>query len=232
MREGFAIAIDGPVASGKGTIAHALAKELNGVNFYTGGMYRALGLKCLNKSKDLTDPAQVLTVLDNTIIELRHVGGQSISAVYLDGVNVDKKIIEPEVAQAASVVANHEDIRKRLVEMQKNLAKETIREGKIVIMEGRIVAKEVLPNAEFKLYLTADLQTRANRRYIQYKAEGINKNLDEVVEDTLERDERDKDHLSEEPEKLGYFVFDDSGMTEEQTLNAIKAELQKRHLVN
>ena len=232
MKQGFVVAIDGPVASGKGTVATLLASKINAVKIDTGGMYRALALKCVKENIPFTSEDQVVHLLSHTHITLVNDSKGELSAVSLDGEVVNDSIRTPQIAHGASIVSKYQKVRQHLVQRQKEIIKQATSEGRSVIVEGRIVASEVVPDAEYKLFLTATLSIRAKRRFEQYQEKGAAFTLEEVIRDTKERDDRDAKYLPENPEELGYRVLDTSEMREEETIAQIVNDLQERKLLH
>lgn len=227
VKSGFVIALDGPVASGKGTVATQLAKKLNGFYLYTGAMYRSIALLCINKGIDLDDEAAVETVLPDLNIEF---DGQT---VFLNGHDVTKRLQEHDTASGASVVGVYKKVREEAVRKQQLIGQKAVDEGKVVVVEGRDTGTTVFPNASFKVFLTARPEVRARRRMEQY-VQG-EKNLEQQLLELKMRDKRDLERLISplpaNPEELGYFVLDNSDMTEEQTLHAIVSKLDAKGLV-
>lgn len=228
MDKHIQIAIDGPVAAGKGDIALRLARDLGIVYIYTGAMYRALGLACLNRFVDLTDEKRVLEVFKTITIDLEHSPlEEKPYKVFLDGVDVTKRILEQDAATGASIVGAHPEVRKEMVMKQKHIA-----EGASVVMEGRDIGLRVLPEADLKIYLTASVEERARRRREQFIQNGINKTFEEVVSDTKKRDEQDMNRATDPLMKLpDAWELDTTGLTQDDVVDAIKAELKKRGLV-
>jgi cytidylate kinase len=222
------IAIDGPVAAGKGDIALRLAKKLGIVYVYTGAMYRALGLACMKRSVPMDDQKKVLKVLKSIHIDLKYSPvNEKPYQVFLDGEDVTKRIIEQDAASAASAVGVHADVRKEMVVQQKHIAK-----GKSVVMEGRDIGLRVLPDAQLKIYLTASIEERAKRRLEQFRINKIEKSYDEVLLDTKKRDEQDMGRVADPLMQLpDSWELDTTGMTQDQVVEAIKLELKKRGLV-
>lgn len=234
MNKGLLIAIDGPCASGKGTIAPLLAHNIGGVHFYTGSMYRALALACLTSGIAITDKERVLEKLHDVTIELRVQENQD-TAVFLNNENVSQKIVNSECALGASHLSRIAEVKKFMVSAQRVVAQNAANSGVKVIMEGQDIGNHVLPDADFKLFLTADVMIRAKRRLEQYKALGRQKTLEDVIIETKERDTNDTTRelnpLSADPVADGYFVLDDSALTEEDTLATVIEELKKRGLL-
>jgi cytidylate kinase len=185
MNKPITIAIDGPVGSGKGTLSVALSKKLGILYLYTGGMYRALTLACLREGVDLHDEHAVLDVLANCNLHLKVSAGETV--IYLGDEDVTEAIIRPEVSNQTPIVAAHPKVREEMVKRQKELVA-----GHASVIEGRDIATVVAPNAEVKIYLTASLEARAMRRLEQFKERGIQKNYQEVLSDTKERDHMDE----------------------------------------
>jgi CMP/dCMP kinase len=230
MKKGFSIAIDGPVASGKGTIARVLANNLKGSNIDTGAMYRSVALMCINNNLDINKEEDVVKVLPKTTIEFEN------GEVFLNGEIVTERIRKEDTAHGSSVVAVYQAVRKDLVKKQQIIAEELISKGEIVIMEGRDIGTRVLPKADLKVFLTADVLVRAKRSLNRYKQKGIIKTLNEVLEETKARDYRDShrdvDSLAiDNPQAFGYWVLDDSKQTENETINAVMNELKLRGLI-
>lgn len=178
------IAIDGPAGAGKSTIAKAVAGALGFVYIDTGAMYRAIGLAAVRKGVDPTDAPGVEGILDDIEIKIAHTeAGQQ---VYLNGENVSTEIRLPEISSAASNVAVIPAVRLKLVELQRILAEETD-----VIMDGRDIGTYVLPNAQLKIFLTADVEERAKRRYLELEEKGVATTLEEVLSEMKFRDHND-----------------------------------------
>lgn len=235
MQRSFTIALDGPVASGKGTIASKIAKKLHGINLNSGGVYRAFALKCIRESVDPDDTSHLQKVLQSTSVSIAlEQNNLSDYKIMLDGEDVTKDIITPEVSAMASRYPLNdiyvEHMSKRLAE----IADEVAFFGVPIIMEGRNIGTEVIPSADCKIYLTADVKVRAKRRFDQYQKRGVEKTLDEVLIDTKMRDEQDMSRLiaplPRHPEKLGYTIVDNTDQTQEQTVSAIMQLLKDKNL--
>ena len=176
------IAIDGPGAAGKSTIAKCLAKKLNYVHLDTGAMYRSTAYKALQNQISLEDEAAVCKMLENTKIQLATDG-----SIFLDGEDVSDKIRTNEISLAASLVSKLANVRRMLVERQQEMAKE-----KGFIMDGRDIGTVVLKDAEVKIYMTATPMARAKRRYDQNIAKNIpTGSIEEIAREIAERDLQD-----------------------------------------
>ena len=176
------IAIDGPGAAGKSTIAKCLAKKLNYVHLDTGAMYRSTAYKALQNHISLEDEEAVCKMLENTKIQLATDG-----SIFLDGVDVSDKIRTNEMSLAASLVSKLANVRRMLVERQQEMAKE-----KGFIMDGRDIGTVVLKDAEVKIYMTATPMARAKRRYEQNIAKNIpTGSIEEIAREIAERDLQD-----------------------------------------
>ncbi len=176
------IAIDGPGAAGKSTIAKCLAKKLNYVHLDTGAMYRSTAYKALQNHISLEDEDAVCKMLENTKIQLATDG-----SIFLDGEDVSDKIRTNEMSLAASLVSKLAKVRRMLVERQQEMAKE-----KGFIMDGRDIGTVVLTDAEVKIYMTASPMARAKRRYDQNIAKNIpTGSIEEIAREIAERDLQD-----------------------------------------
>ena len=180
----FKIAIDGPAGAGKSTVAKAVAQKLGMIYIDTGAMYRAVGLGAVRRGIDTSNAKAVEEILDMLDIGICHSDeGQQI---YLNGENVSKEIRLPEISVAASNVAVIPAVRLKLVEIQRALAEKTD-----VIMDGRDIGTYVLPDAQLKIFLTADPMARAKRRFDEFSEKGVATTLDEVYRDMVYRDKND-----------------------------------------
>jgi cytidylate kinase len=236
MEKGFVIAIDGPAASGKGTIVQLLTAELDGANLYTGGLYRALALACLREGVKGEDIQSVLAVLQKITVSLGDEKSLGIQAtVFLDGEDVTSTIRTPEVAIGAGKVAQIPKVREILISLQQRMVRSLVAQGKTVILDGQDTGTYVYPEAEAKIFLTASQEVRAKRRQKQYAKEGLEKSFEEMLEEIKMRDSRDfsreANPLSLHPEENGYFVVDSTDLDEYQTKELIMKELERKHLV-
>lgn len=223
---GFIIAIDGPAASGKGTIVQLLTEHFHGVNIYTGGMYRALALACMRKKISFDDHEGVLALLSSSEISLGKDTELSVVAtIYLNGENVTEEIKTPDAAIGAGKVVQVPGVRQEIVSRQQALVKRLVSDKRVAILDGQDIALYVCPDAEVKVFLTASQEVRAKRRQRQYEKQGFHKSIDAMLEEIKTRDRQDWARtlhpLSSDPEKDGYFFLDSSTLDEQQTKNII-----------
>jgi CMP/dCMP kinase len=214
--KGLVIAIDGPVGAGKSTVAKLVARKLGYLYVDTGAMYRAVALKALRLGMDINDPIVMAMLAEATDIQLQQQGDGSVR-VFLDGEDVTEAIRTPEVSEASSIVSAHEGVRKVLAERQKAMAKLG---G--VVMEGRDIQTVIAPDAEVKIFLTASLEERAKRRWLELQQKGISVSYEEVLQEVKERDERDKTRAIAPLRKAPDAVeIDTTGMTPEEVAEKI-----------
>jgi CMP/dCMP kinase len=180
IMENINVAIDGPAGAGKSTIAKLLAKKLNFVYVDTGAMYRAITFKAINKQINLEQETDY-TFLDETEIVLTPNG-----QVFMDGKDITKEIREQEVTRHVSLVASLKIVREKLVDLQRKMALKNH-----CIMDGRDIGTNVLPHAQVKLFLTASVEERARRRYVELVKQGKEVSYEEIFEDIKRRDHLD-----------------------------------------
>lgn len=224
------IAIDGPVGSGKGTLSIALSKKLNALYVYTGAMYRELALLCLRNNIDMKDGDKVLETFNKNSIGIESTE-KGIRAI-LNKEDVSEEIFRPEVSQGSASVAVFPEVRRAMVTRQRKIAEEAIKSGKSVVMEGRDIATDVLPDADLKIYLTADIKVRAQRRLKQFEGRGIKMKLDDVLKDLEERDTQDTQR-SASPLRIvkDAVVIDTSNDTIDETVNKVMEKLKEINLL-
>ncbi len=175
------IAIDGPSAAGKSTIARRLAKKLGYVHLDTGAMYRCVAFKARKLGIDWMDEAALTKMIQQTLIELKTDG-----TVFLDQQDVSQVIRSNEISMGASCVSMHEQVRAALVQQQQKMA-----ENKGVIMDGRDIGTVVLKDAELKIFLTASPEARAQRRCLENAEKGLESDVQKITEEIRKRDWQD-----------------------------------------
>ena len=180
-KKNIIIAIDGPAGSGKGTLAKALSEKFNLVNIDTGATYRCVALKVLRNKIKLEGTDKIIEISKNISIDLLQDG-----RVLLDGEDVTKEIRSKEVTNIVSPISSIVEVRKNMVDIQRKIA-----EGKNVVMEGRDITTVVFPNATYKFYLDASIESRAKRRYEENLQKGIEMTYEEVYENIKQRDYND-----------------------------------------
>ncbi|MBE5936641.1 MAG: (d)CMP kinase [Lachnospiraceae bacterium] len=181
---GFAMAIDGPAGAGKSTIAKLVAAKLNLTYIDTGAMYRAVGYYMTNNNIDTDNPEKVSEACNNIDITIEYENG--VQQIILNDVNITAHLREEIVGINASKVAKYQAVREKLVDIQRKLAG-----TKRVVMDGRDIGTCVLPNAEIKIYLTASVDVRANRRYDELTKNNIECDYEAIKNDIATRDYED-----------------------------------------
>ena len=219
---GKQIAIDGPAGAGKSTIAKIVSKKLGFIYVDTGAMYRSAALFFLKKGVDLSDEKVCSGLVDEIDISLKYEDGAQ--KVILNDEDVTGQIRTEEVSNSASKTAVYPAVRAKLSALQKKIAEEND-----VVMDGRDIGTVVLPNAFLKIYLTASVECRAERRYKEMLEKGEAPDLETIKEDIRDRDYRDM-HRSEEPLKKAddAVEIDSSDMTIDEVADAILNEYKKR----
>ena len=181
----FVVAIDGPAGTGKGTIAKLISKELGLVNIDTGAMYRCVTLQAIRKGiTNIEEKQKIIQIAKDIDIEMKNENEQQ--QIYLNGVNVSKEIRNKEVSAFVSPVSSIPEVRELMVDLQRKMA-----QNADVIMEGRDITTVVFPNANVKIYLDANVEERAQRRFKENQEKGLNMNYEEVLEAIKLRDYND-----------------------------------------
>ena len=180
----FNIAIDGPAGAGKSTIARAAARSLGFLYVDTGAMYRAIALHLLRNHVEVEQTDKIEELLADMTIRIAYSGGEQ--QIILNGENVTSQLRKEEVGNMASRSAANPKVREKLLQLQRDLARDND-----VIMDGRDIGTFVLPNADVKVYLTASVEERANRRYLELKEKGLDADMAKIEEDIRTRDFQD-----------------------------------------
>lgn len=218
------IAIDGYSGCGKSSTAKLLAKELDYKYLDSGSMYRAVTLFMINNSVNYNNLIEVNNILDSIKIEFKKSNISKSYHINLNGIDVENKIRSKEVSQLVSQISLISNVRKKLVNLQRSIG---MKKG--IVMEGRDIATVVFPNAELKIFMKADLEERALRRYNELKNSGNKVNLEEVKNNLMERDIKDTTRqdspLKKAPDSL---VLDTTSMTLKQQIEYLKNEALKK----
>lgn len=185
MEKIIRIALDGPSGSGKSTIAKRLSKKLNILYLDTGAMYRATALKAISLNIDTLDETGVKTFIEDINLEIRYLNGSQHT--FLDGEDVSEKIREPHVSMAASNISSLKCVRLKMVDMQRKIAGQMS-----CVLDGRDIGSYVLPNADYKFYITASVEVRADRRFKELILKGHKVDFDELKQEIEQRDYNDK----------------------------------------
>lgn len=210
------IAIDGPAGAGKSTISKMVAKQLKYIYIDTGAMYRAVAWRVLQEYKPPISTEQIIASVQDIDIKLSYDNKQNLQ-VETNGTNVTTEIRTPQVTALVSQVAAVGQVREKMVELQRNMAKQ----GKI-LMDGRDIGTCVLPNADLKIYLTASADERANRRAKQMAQKGYNIDVEKIKADIIARDEADMNREISPLKKADDAVLlDTTDMTIDEVLKTI-----------
>lgn len=212
---GINIAIDGPAGAGKSTIAKKVAKELSFIYVDTGAMYRAMAYYLIQNQVDAADQEAIAAACQHADISICYQDGEQV--VLLNGENVNAYLRTEAVGNMASVSSVVPEVRKKLVELQQKLARETD-----VVMDGRDIGTVVLPDADVKVYLTASVETRAKRRFLELQEKGEPADLAKIAADIEDRDYRDMHRdISPLRQAEDATLVDSSDMTIEQVVERI-----------
>ena len=220
------IAIDGPSAAGKSTLAKRLAQDLGFTYLDTGGMYRALALKVLREGIDISNDGSVTELIGRTDIDLVATDGKL--KVLLDGEDVSHEIRTPEVSQMASKASALKVVRRWMLVLQRGFG----RRGNVVA-EGRDIGTVVFPDAEVKIYLDATVQERARRRVEELRKAGRQVSLDETLREMGERDKRDSERdLAPLRKANDAIAIDCTSLDAEALAQRVMQQIRKKALVN
>ncbi len=215
------MAIDGPAGAGKSTIAKQIAKKMNFIYVDTGAMYRAMALFLIRKNVGADEEKKIETICKDAKISIEYRSGEQV--VLLDGENVNGLIRSEEVGNMASASSVNGEVRKKLVALQQELAKSAE-----VIMDGRDIGTCVLPEANVKVYLTADTRVRAKRRFDELTAKGEICDINKIEADIIDRDYRDMNReISPLKQAEDAILVDTSYMSIEDVVEAIMELIRK-----
>ncbi len=207
------IAIDGPAGSGKSTVAREVARRLNVVYLDTGAMYRAIALKLVRESCDLSAPGAVEALLERTVVQIL-----ADERIMLDGEDVTGEIRTPAVNAVVSRVAELPAVRRKMVRQQQEIA--AVSKG--IVMEGRDIASTVMPDAPFKFYLDAALPVRARRRFLEQRDQGLSHSYENTIDEINKRDRIDSER-ADSPLRVtpGTAIIDTTSLTIEEVVERI-----------
>ena len=216
------VAIDGPAGAGKSTVARAAAQKLGYIYVDTGALYRAVGVYCLRKGIETTDAEGVGAILSEITVKLKFIDG--VQHVFLNGDDVSTEIRLPEASMAASNVSAIPSVRAFLFDLQRDIAAKNN-----CIMDGRDIGTVVLPNAQVKIFLTADDTERALRRYKELQEKGSTVTYQEVLDDLRVRDYNDS-HREIAPLKPAEdsVIVNTTNYTLEESINKIVETVEEK----
>ena len=218
---GYNVAIDGPAGAGKSTIAKQVAKENGYIYVHTGAMYRGLAIHFLNLGIDPKDTEKIIEACKDVEVTIGYESG--IQQIYVNGENVTAKLRTEEVGNMASMTSAIPEVRGKLLELQRTLARE-----KDVIMDGRDIGTNVLPDASLKIYLTASADVRAKRRYDELKEKGADCDIEQIKTDIIARDKQDMEReIAPLCQAEDAILVDSSDMSIPQVIDTIISEFKK-----
>ena len=214
------IAIDGPAGAGKSSVAKAVAAKLGFIYVDTGALYRSIGVNALRNGLNTEDAAAVTALLPATKVELKFIDGTQ--RVFLNDEDVSETIRMPEASMAASNVSAIPAVRTFLLDLQRDMAK-----NNNVIMDGRDIGTVILPDAQYKFFLTASAGVRADRRFKELAEKGINVDYKALLEEIIQRDYNDS-HRETAPLKQAddAILIDSSDMDIDEVINAIISNIK------
>ncbi|MGI2730714.1 (d)CMP kinase [Bacillus cytotoxicus] len=217
MDKRISIAIDGPAAAGKSTVAKVVAKQLSYVYIDTGAMYRTLTYAALKQNIDIENEEKLMEVLQSICIEFQQ--GKDTQQVFLNGQDVSEVIRTPDVTNRVSIVAKHRLVREEMVRRQQELAAQG---G--VVMDGRDIGTHVLPNAEVKIFMLASVEERAERRHLENMRKGFSSNLEQLKKEIAQRDKLDSEReVSPLKKAEDAFELDTTSLSIEEVVRNIMA---------
>ena len=222
IAEKINVAIDGPAGSGKSTLAKALARDYKILYLDTGAMYRACALKALQAKIDVKNENEVEDLFRALSLEVKYEDGRQVTI--LDGVDVSEAIRAPEIAMASSTVSLHPFVRLKMAEKQREIASQMS-----CVVDGRDIGTFVLPTADFKFFITASPDVRAERRKKQLEEKGYKVDFEELKKEIIARDTQDMNRaIAPLKQAEDAILIDTSDMTIEEVLQTIKNKIQEK----
>jgi cytidylate kinase len=220
------IAIDGFSSCGKSTLAKALAQFYDFIFIDTGAMYRAVALYFLRHEVDLENQVAIKEALENIHLQLDNQDGNALT--YLNGEDVSKEIRQRKVADIVSDVAKIDLVRTKMVEYQRKMSKD-----KSVVMDGRDIGTVVFPEADVKFFVTATIEERSKRRFLELKQKGIMMEIHEVQQNLLKRDHIDSTRKNSPLKRaVDAFLIDNTYLSQEEQLDLARKVIEDRTRVD
>lgn len=214
------IAIDGPAGAGKSSVAKEVAKRLGFIYVDTGALYRSIGVYALNNGIETDNRQAIINILPSVDIKLKYVDENQ--CVFLNGKDVSDEIRLPQASMAASNVSAIPEVRAFLLDLQRDMAK-----NNNVVMDGRDIGTVILPDAQYKFFLTASAEVRADRRFKELKNKGMDVNYDDILSDIIQRDYNDMHRETAPLKQADDAIFvDSSDMTIEESIEAIASRVK------
>ncbi len=209
------IAVDGPAGAGKSYLARQIAKRLGYIYVDTGALYRSVALYMENHGIDVSKPDDVISVLDKLLVSLDY-ADDGEQHVFLNGKDVSSEIRQPQISMAASTVSAIPKVREFLLGIQRNMA-----ETHNVVMDGRDIGTVIMPNADVKIFLCANEEARAKRRYAELTEKGIKTTLEAVAAEMSQRDHSDSTRkVAPAVAAKDAIILDNSDLDREGTVEA------------
>ena len=222
----FIVAIDGPAGTGKGTLAKNIAEKFNLINIDTGAMFRCVALEFINRKISQNDDSEIEKLLNEIDIKLESINHEN--RIFLNGKDVTERIRENDVNDLVSPISVIKDVREKLAEMQRKIAK-----GQDVIMEGRDIGTAIFPNADVKIYLDATPEERAKRRMKQNEEKGIKTSFEEALKNILDRDTRDSNRAIAPLKKADDAInIDSTNMTIDEVVEEVSKIIKNKKNLN
>jgi len=216
------VAIDGPAGSGKGTVTKIIAQRMGLINLDTGATYRCVALESIRRGISIREKDKIVDLVDDLNIEFIY-DNEAIK-VFLNGEEVTSEIRSTEVNNIVSQVSSIVPVRLKMVDIQRKMA-----EGKSVIMEGRDIGTYVFPNADIKIYLDADVEERALRRFRENQEKGLESTYEEILENIKKRDENDKNkEIGSLMIAKDAIVIDSTKMSIDEVADRVEAIIRER----